>query len=197
MLRDVALPAVNDSWAPGPQRMNLDLLPLGWVHLDASLVALGVGAVMLSRAKGTPIHKRRGRIYVAAILLTAATALGIYRTGHVIFAHWLALAVIGVTTLGFLAARLKRPQALWLHVHLTCMVVSCYLLFGGSVNEVFLRVNVLRSFVPNFFHSPVLGMTQLALIVFFAGLIVYFNIAIARRARTARPVDQASGQSMR
>jgi hypothetical protein len=43
--------------------MNLDLFPLGWVHLVASLAALAVGILVLQRPTGTPAHKRRGRVY--------------------------------------------------------------------------------------------------------------------------------------
>jgi len=59
--------------------MNLDLLPLGWLHFVASLVALAVGAMILVRPKGTAVHRLRGRIYVLAAVVTSITALGIYR----------------------------------------------------------------------------------------------------------------------
>src|ERR1700719_2632296 len=72
--------------------MNLDLFPLGWVHLVASLAALVAAPVILMCAKGTPIHKRRGRIYVVVILVTSTTALGIYRLGVFFFPHWFAIA---------------------------------------------------------------------------------------------------------
>jgi uncharacterized membrane protein len=42
--------------------MNLDLLPFGWVHFAASLAALAVGMLVLLRPKGTPVHKRGGRV---------------------------------------------------------------------------------------------------------------------------------------
>ena len=61
--------------------MNLDLLPIGWVHLGASLLALAAGTLVLARPKGTPVHKRRGRIYALSLLVTNVTALGIYRRG--------------------------------------------------------------------------------------------------------------------
>src|SRR6516165_8529255 len=32
--------------------MNLDLLPIGWVHLGASLLALAAGTLVLARPKG-------------------------------------------------------------------------------------------------------------------------------------------------
>src|SRR5215472_12280744 len=127
--------------------MNLDLLPLGWVHFIASMVALAVGALVLVRPKGTPVHKLRGRIYVVAILVTSITALGIYRVGGFFFAHWFGVAALIATTVGITAAHFKIPRVGWIHLHLTCMLMSFYILIGG-VNEVFLRVNFLRRLIP-------------------------------------------------
>jgi hypothetical protein len=121
--------------------MNLDLLPLGWVHLVASLAALAAGIRVLLRPKGTPVHKRRGRVYVLTLLVTSVTALGIYRRSVFFFPHWLAIAAVVVTTVGVLAAHFKMPRKAWLHLHLTCPVTSLYILTGGGVNEVFLRVD--------------------------------------------------------
>jgi hypothetical protein len=61
--------------------MNLDLFPLGWVRLVASLAALATGMLVLLRPKGTPVHQRRGRLYALTLLVTSVTALGIYRRG--------------------------------------------------------------------------------------------------------------------
>jgi uncharacterized membrane protein len=90
--------------------MNLDLFPLGWVRLVASLAALATGMLVLLRPKGTPVHQRRGRLYALTLLVTSVTALGIYRRGIFFFPHWLAIAAPIVTTAGVLAAHCKRPQ---------------------------------------------------------------------------------------
>jgi hypothetical protein len=52
---------------------------------------------------------------------------------------------------------------------------SFYILIGGGVNEVFLRVTFLRRLAPNL-DSPIIGMTHFAVMVLFAILIAYFNI---------------------
>jgi uncharacterized membrane protein len=160
--------------------MNLDLVPLGWVHLIASLAAIAAALIILARAKGTPVHKRRGRVYVALILVTSATALGIYRLGVFFFPHWFAIASLVTTAIAFAAARFKIPATGWVHVHLTFMLASVYILIGGGVNEVFLRVYFLRRLVPNL-NSPIVGMTHLVVIVLFVLLIVYFNAREWRR----------------
>ena len=174
--------------------MNLDLLPLGWVHFIASMVALAVGALVLVRPKGTPVHKLRGRIYVVAILVTSITALGIFRTGAFFFAHWFAKAALIATVAGITAAHFKTPRRGWIHVHLTCMLVSLYILIGGGVNEVFLRVNFLRRLIPNL-DSPVVGITHFVVMIFFAGLIAYFNAATLIRLRNMGRASVLGGKN--
>jgi uncharacterized membrane protein len=165
--------------------MNLDLFPLGWVHLVASLAALAVGILVLLRPKGTPVHRRLGRVYALALLVTNVKALGIYRRGLFFFPHWLAIAALVVTTVGVLAAHFKVPRRAWLHVHLTCLLTSLYLLVGGGVNEAFLRVDALHRLAPTL-NSQAVGLTHLTVQILFLTLIVYFNAVVLRRSRTRR-----------
>jgi uncharacterized membrane protein len=165
--------------------LNLDLFPLGWLHLVASLAALIVAPIILARAKGTPAHKRSGWIYVGVTLVTSTTALGIYRLGVFFFPHWFAIASLLTTALGFAAAHWKIPRGGWVHVHMTCMLASVYILVGGGVNEVFLRVHVLHRLAPRQ-SSPIIGITHLVVLVTFAALIVYFNLREWRRRNAAR-----------
>ena len=165
--------------------MNLDLFPLGWAHLVASLAALAVGILVLLRPKGTPVHRRLGRVYALALLVTNVKALGIYRRGLFFFPHWLAIAALVVTTVGVLAAHFKVPRRAWLHVHLTCLLTSLYLLVGGGVNEAFLRVDALHRLAPTL-NSPAVGLTHLTVQILFLTLIVYFNAIVLRRSRTRR-----------
>jgi uncharacterized membrane protein len=165
--------------------MNLDLLALGWVHLVASLLALAAGMLVLLRPKGTPIHKRRGRVYAVILLITSVTALGIYRRGLFFFPHWLAIAALVITTAGVLSAHFKRPRRAWLHVHLTCLLTSLYVLVGGGVNEAFLRVDALHRLAPTL-DSRAVGAIHLAVQIFFLTVIGYLNATVLRRSRTKR-----------
>jgi len=108
-----------------------------------------------------PVHQRRGRVYPLALLVTNVTALGIYRRGVFFFPHCLAIAALIVTTVGIVAAHFKIPRNTWPHVHLTCLSTSLYVLVGGGVNELFLRVDILRRLAPSP-NSPVVGLTHLA-----------------------------------
>jgi uncharacterized membrane protein len=155
--------------------MNLDLIPLGWIHFIASLAALTAAALILMRAKGTPAHKRRGRVYTALTLVASGTALGIYRLGVFFFPHWFALASLATTAIAFAAAHVKWPRVGWVHIHLTMMLASVYILIGGGINEVYLRIDALRR-LSGGFGSPMVARTHLANLLLFVGLIVWFNI---------------------
>jgi len=170
--------------------VDLELLPLGWVHFIASLIAVAVGAAILVRPKGTPTHRLRGRIYAVAVLATSFTALGIYRLGVFFFAHWFGIAALIVIVLAVAAAHFKIPRRGWMQLHLTCMLLSYYILIGGAVNEVFLRVTLLRRLAPNL-GSPIIGVTHLAVMALFAILIAYFNVISFMRGHPAREAPKA------
>jgi uncharacterized membrane protein len=165
--------------------MNLDLYPIGWLHTVFSLLALAAGAVVLMRPKGTPVHKLRGRIYVLAIIATCLTSFAIYRRGVFWFPHWSGVAALVLIAGGFAFAHYKALRG-WMHWHLSCMIASYYLLIGGGVNEVFVRVDALRRIVPDPLNSPLVGLTHFAVMVVFALLIAYFNAALLLRPRTAQ-----------
>ena len=172
--------------------MNHDLLPLGWVHLVASLAALAAGMLVMLRPKGTPVHKRCGRVYALTLLVTSLTALGIYRRGVFFFPHWLAIAALVLMTAGVLAGHFKKPRRGWLHWHLTCQLGSLYILVGGGLNEVFLRVDAMHRLAPTL-NSPAVGLTHLTVQILFLTLIGYFNAALLRRSRTKQ---LATGESL-
>ena len=91
---------------------------------------------MLSR-KGGHTHRKSGRVYAIAYVVVCVTSLGIYGAQRFWFPHWLALVGLAVLAVGYMAVRFK-PRG-WRYVHLTAMLLSAYNLFGGGVNEVFLR----------------------------------------------------------
>jgi uncharacterized membrane protein len=171
--------------------MNLDLSWLGWVHAIVCLAALATGAIVLIKPKGTPWHRFCGRLYLTSMLAANISALGIYRNGVFFFPHWFAVAALTAIAIGFLCVRLRWPKAYWRNAHLTCMVASYYMLIGGGVNEVFLRIHVLHAMAPDVLNSPLVGMTHFANMTTFAILIAYFNVRYwSFRAR--RPASEVT-----
>jgi len=120
--------------------MNL----LGWFHVTCALVALGAGAAVLLRRKGTRIHRRIGWVYVASMLLMNGTGLMIYRLfgGFGPF-HVAAVASLVTVLVGIVPAVRRRP-ANWVERHYAWMTWSYVGLCAAAVSEVATRTPGLR-----------------------------------------------------
>jgi uncharacterized membrane protein len=147
---------------------------LGAAHLTAALAALAFGGVVLLTAKGTHSHRVMGAAFVAALLATNLTALGIYRlTGTFGPFHALALASLAILARGVAAVWRRREG--WLKTHYYSMA-WCYVgLLSAASAEVVARVPL------GLVHSSCDGMT-VGLVCFAAFLIAGF-IAIPRLER--------------
>ena len=65
----------------------------------------------------------------------------------------------------------------WVHA-VACLCAR----IGGGVNEMFLRVAVLRAMTPDVLHSPLVGTTHFVVMILFAILIAHFNVRYWNRA---------------
>lgn len=171
--------------------MNLDLVPLGWIHSLACLVALAAGAFVFVTRKGTRRHRQVGLAFVISQIVLNVTALGIYQLGQFFFPHVLAIATLVLIAIGWGAGRLIRHHGGWRFVHLSSMILSYYMLIGGGVNEVFLRIDAMRELVSRE-GGQIIGMTHsVTLLVFLVLLLGWNAVEIARmvirhRRRSAR-----------
>jgi uncharacterized membrane protein len=171
--------------------MNLDLVPLGWIHSLACLVALAAGALIFVTPKGTRRHRQVGQWYLGSMLVLNLTALGIYQLGVFFFPHVLAIATLVLIALGWGAARLIRRHGVWKHVHLSSMIVSYYMLIGGGVNEVYLRIDAMRAIL-NREGPQLIGMTHGIVMLVFLIVLLGWNVSeivrmMLRRRRRATP----------
>jgi uncharacterized membrane protein len=82
----------------------LGLTPLGIVHTAISLVAIVYGVIALVQYKEISPQNRAGKIYLIATLLTALTALGIFRHGGFGPPHALAILTLVALAIGTVAA---------------------------------------------------------------------------------------------
>jgi uncharacterized membrane protein len=169
--------------------MNLDMSALGWLHSLACVIALAGGLFNIVTPKGTRLHRRVGDAFTITLVIVCVSALGIYKQHRFWFPHWDALATLALLAIGWSSARYKWPRRGWIYLHLTTMLLSYYMLIGGGVNEVFLRVDVLHRMVgANFFATKVIGETQALVMLAFVVLIPSFVIAtvVGRQRRRAR-----------
>jgi uncharacterized membrane protein len=157
--------------------LNLSMSVIGFFHTLACILALGAGAWLMVGHKGTPRHRRWGDVYTAAILFASASSLTIYTRHHFTGAHWFGVIAIVLSAGGFALGRWHGKGSAWKYPHIFCMVGSYYVLVGGGVNEVFLRVKTLR---PIFRTQPwVVGEVHGLVMLGFLGLILGFMLATA------------------
>lgn len=130
---------------------------IGWIHTIACMAALVLGAWNIAARKRTAAHRRHGTWYAVTMIIAMISSFAVYRFdlpvvprpnstigGFGIF-HWLSVATLVSTLIGYYGASRQR-RGFWAYAHPVAMMVSYYLLIGGLINELFVRVNVLRPF---------------------------------------------------
>ena len=171
--------------------MNLDLVPLGWIHSLACLVALAAGAFVFVTPKGTRQHRQVGATFIISQIVLNVTALGIYQLGQFFFPHVLAIITLVLIAVGWVAGRLIRRHGGWRFVHLSSMILSYYMLIGGGVNEVYLRIDALKAIL-NREGPQLIGMTHGVVMLVFLILLLGWNgseivrMVLRTRRRSAR-----------
>lgn len=180
-----------------------NLSAAGWLHGLAALMALLSGAYVLAMPKGTARHRSLGYTYVGAMVVANLSALAIYHfdilrfrpftagAGNFGLFHWEAVVTLGFLALALYAAPRQR-RAVWAYVHPLSMASTYYLLAGGFINQIFLRVAPLRAISQmqgrsGFFRVPLVGQAQTAAMLAYFILLIYFiaRVALSRRAQRA------------
>lgn len=146
--------------------MNIGII--GWLHTLASAYALYIGAVVLWRMKGGTLHRSAGRRYLYASVFANLSALAIYRMGGFNIFHVLAIATLLSLAVAFVTAYRRSPRTGWLRIHLTAIIFSYYQLVGGLINELFVRLPVLKE------SRALLGISQSAAMLVFLLILAYF-----------------------
>lgn len=124
--------------------------PTGLIHLIASLVSLISGTLVLTMAKGTPLHKRIGYSYGVFMLIVNGTAFGLFGLFGK-FGPFHAAALISLATLlaGMLPIIMRSPN--WLSLHLSFMYYSVIGLYAAFASEVIVRI-------PGIHFGPAVGL---------------------------------------
>ncbi|MFM9861992.1 MAG: DUF2306 domain-containing protein [Micropepsaceae bacterium] len=191
-----------------------DLVPIGWVHGFACLIALAAGAWNLAARKGTPSHRAAGIAYMLSMIVANLTVFAIYKFDIASFEpfkagpntfgifHWLAVVTLVFLAIGWYAGA-RQHNAFWAFVHPAMMVLTYYLLLAGGINEAFLRVEVLRDLAAaggtdQYGQPRLIGTTHAWWMAFVLLQLVYFSVRVVAwrwSARTEHKRAQRLGQA--
>jgi len=80
---------------------------LGWFHTGIAIVALIVGVYSLAKFKVISFSQQTGKIYLICTLITAGTALMIYRHDGFGVAHALAVLTLLALCVGYVAEKFQ------------------------------------------------------------------------------------------
>ncbi|WPP48166.1 DUF2306 domain-containing protein [Catalinimonas niigatensis] len=114
---------------------------IGFIHLQAALIALTSGTLVLWMRKGTRKHTQVGYLYTASMLIVFITSFLIYRLWGS-FGIFHIAAIIGFLTLmgGMVPVILKKPIGKWIGLHYSFMYWSVIGLYAAFVSETLTRI---------------------------------------------------------
>lgn len=143
-----------------------EMIPLGWFHTVMGVIALVSGVLTLVKYKEISPQTRLGKIYLAATLITAGTALAIFQRGEFGPGHALAVMTLLALAFGMVAASTKLFGKLSRYAQ--AIGFSATLLFHciPAVTDGLLRLPVGDPVLTSI-KDPVLRMCYLALLVTF------------------------------
>lgn len=142
------------------------ILPIGWFHTVMGVAALVSGVIALIRYKEIGLKSRSGQIYLAATLVTAATALVIYQHGTFGPGHALAILTLLALAVGFVAEKMKPFGKLSRYIQ--AISYSATLLFHSipAITDGLLRLPVGDPVLTSI-EDPVLKVGYLVLLVLY------------------------------
>ena len=143
-----------------------EITALGWFHTVLGIVALSSGVLALVRYKEITLQTRAGQIYLAATLITAGTALGIFQHGSFGPGHALAVMTLLALAVGTIAATTKLFGNISRYVR--AISYSATLLFHSipAVTDGLLRLPAGNPVLTSI-DDPMLRMCYLGLLLLF------------------------------
>ena len=114
------------------------------IHLVTALPALGIGAFMLARPKGTPSHKALGRVWLILIGIVSISSIWIQEIrdgGGYSFIHLLSVWTLFAVTMGFIAIRrgqVRRHRSWMIGTFIGLVVAGLFTLAPGRMIPTYL-----------------------------------------------------------
>jgi uncharacterized membrane protein len=148
----------------------MPLSPLGWFHTVIGVVALLTLAHSLWQEKQIRLDRLTGQLYLLATILTAATALGIYKSGEPNTAHGLAVLTILAVVVGCVATKVRVLGAYQKYFIAFCFSSTALFHMLPTVTEILTRFPSDAPMVSTL-EDPLLRNTYLVVLVSYVVLL--------------------------
>ncbi len=143
-----------------------EIIPLGWFHTALGIIALVSGGITLAKFKEITLQTRSGQIYLAATLITAGTALGIFQHGEFGPGHALAVMTLVALAVGTVAATTTLFGKLARYVQAVSFSATLFFHFIPAITDGLLRLPVGDPVLTSI-EDPILKISYLGLLVLF------------------------------
>lgn len=145
----------------------MPLSPLGIVHTVVAIAAIVAVAYLLWQDKQITLERGLGKFYLAATVVAAATALGIYRHGGPNAAHGLAVLTILAVVVGAAATRADFLGGFKKYFVALCFSATVLFHLLPTATEILTRFPAEAPMVSSL-QDPLLEKTFLVIVVVFA-----------------------------
>lgn len=147
-----------------------NLTYLGVFHTLVSLISIVSGAVALIRDRKISLTNRWGQTYLGTMVITCATALGIYQHGGFGPGHGLTIATLVLMAVGSVAELRPWFGGASIYVQVITFSLSYFLLLLFALMETLTRVPPQQPLAADF-DAPLLGTARSVLLLLtFAGI---------------------------
>jgi len=143
-----------------------DMIPLGWFHTIAAIIALIAGYYSIAKFKIISLDDMTGKIYVIMTFLTAATALMIFQRGEAGPGHALAVLTLGALFVGTIAAKTKLFGGFSKYIQALSYTVTLLFHMIPAITDALLRLPVGDPVLTSI-DAPILKGFYLAFLVAF------------------------------
>jgi uncharacterized membrane protein len=143
-----------------------EMTPLGWFHTALGITALASGGITLAKFKEITLQTKSGQIYLAATLITAGTALGIFQRGEFGPGHVLAVMTLVALAVGTVAATTTLFGKITRYVQAVSYSATLFFHFIPAITDGLLRLPIGNPVLTSI-EDPILKMSYLGLLVLF------------------------------
>ena len=147
---------------------------LGWIHTIIAVIALISGFYTVAVYKVITPEQKTGRLYLVCTLVTAVTALMIYRHGAFGPGHGLAIVTLLTLAGGFVVTRIRAFEKVAEYVQAFCFSATLLFHMLPAITDGLLRLPVGDPVLTDPRDPMLRGFYRAFIVIFLVGYVMQF-----------------------